>query len=130
VTLSSLRGKPVAITFLAMHCYHSMDTLPILKNLQQKYAAQGIAFLPIFVNTTVEDVQELLRSSDIDFPFGAAPDKAISNLFSSRMVPSMFLIDSEGFVTQKLVGFKSADVMDDALAGLAGLDADAARVGE
>lgn len=117
VALSDYRGKNVALVFLSSHCYHSLDTLPILDELQTRY--EDVEFLPIFINSgDVEDVATRAYELDVDYPLVVSEDKAISELYDSRMVPSTFLIDEQGRVTKKLVGFKDEKTLDEAIADL------------
>jgi thiol-disulfide isomerase/thioredoxin len=47
VKLSQFHGKPLALVFLAIHCNHSQDTLPILTSLKKEYEPQGLSILPV-----------------------------------------------------------------------------------
>ena len=119
VSLADFNGKPVAIVTLSVHCYHSMETLPILTNLKKKYESQGLTILPVFVNaTSVEDIQATIEGFELDFPVGVAKGKALSESYNSRMVPSTFLIDSQGNIAKKLVGQKDETTLDHAFGEL------------
>lgn len=107
VSLSEYRGKHVALVFLAGHCSHSLDTLPILSELKKKYESQDLVILPVYVNSgSVEDVLTWSSEMDLGFPLIVSQNKDISEAYDSRMVPSFFLIDREGRVTEKYVGYK------------------------
>ena len=67
----------------------------------------------------VDDVASRAYELGVDYPLVVSEDKAISKAYDSRMVPSTFLIDAQGRVTRKLVGFKSREALDEALAELA-----------
>jgi peroxiredoxin len=119
VSLADYNGKPLAIVTLSVHCYHSMETLPILAKLKKKYEAQDLEILPVFVNAnSVEDIQATIEGFDLDFPVGVAEGKALSESYNSRMVPSTFLIDSQGNITKKLVGQKDEATLDQAFSEL------------
>jgi peroxiredoxin len=117
VALSSHRGKNVVLVFLSGHCYHSLDTLPILGELRRKYA--DVVFLPVFINSgDVEQLASRAWELEVDYPLVVSRDKAIAQAYDSRMVPSTFLIDEQGRVTRKLVGFKDQAALDAAIAEL------------
>ena len=119
VSLSDYRGKNVALVFLSAHCFHSVDTLPILTKLKRKYAAEGLEIVPVFINSgDVDDVRSRALEMDVDYALVVSEDKQISKVYDSRMVPSTFLIDKQGRVTKKLVGFKDEATLDEAIAAL------------
>lgn len=121
VSLSDHRGKNVAVVFLSAHCYHSLDTLPILADLKQKYGDRGLEILPVFINSgNVEDVASRAYELDIEYPLVVSEGKEISEAYDSRMVPSTFLIDEQGKLVKKLVGFKDKATLDQAFAELVG----------
>jgi len=122
VSVKDFKGKPVVLVFLSMHCYHSFQTLPSLSELHKKYESQGLTLLPVYINTTVEDVKETLIDYNIDFPVAVSENKAISKLYKSRMVPTTFLIDSNGYITKKLVGYKDEPTLDKAFSELVEVD--------
>lgn len=119
IALADFKDRPLAIVTLSVHCYHSMETLPLLKQLKQKYADMGVAILPVFVNATgVEDIQSTIEGLDLGYPVAVAQGKALSEAFESRMVPSTFLINGDGRITQKLVGQKDQTTLENALGEL------------
>ncbi len=121
VSLSDYRGKNVALVFLSAHCYHSLDTLPILAELKQEYKDAGLEILPLFINSgSAEDVAAHARELDIRYPLVVSEGKEISEAYESRMVPSTFLIDEQGRLTKKLVGFKDKATLNRAFEELVG----------
>lgn len=119
VSLADFRGRPVVLIFMAGHCNHCLDTHDILPELQEKYAATGLVVLPVYVNSgSVEDVKSWIQQLDLNYPILVSKDKAICEPYGSRMVPTFFLIDREGEIVKKLVGYKSASILDRAFAEL------------
>ncbi len=122
VRLSAHRGKPVALVFLSGHCNHSHDTLPILAELKTKYESRGLVLLPVFVNSgSVEDLNSWTPELNLGYDLLVSEDKAISKAYDSRMVPSTFLIDREGRITKKFVGYKDKSTLDRAFGELVSL---------
>lgn len=112
ISLTNYQGKAFAMITLSVHCYHSMETLPLLTKLKKQFESQGLAILPVFVNTnSVEDIQTSIAGFELDFPVGVAEGRTLSEAFNSRMVPSTFLIDAQGNITKKLVGQKDESTL-------------------
>ena len=118
VSLADYRGKPVAVVFLSGHCSHSFDTLPILIEMNKKYGSD-LAILPVYVNSgSVENVLTWSAEMNLGFPLIVSQSKDISKAYNSRMVPSTFLIDRNGQLTKKYVGYKDQAILDKAFAEL------------
>jgi len=121
VSLSDHRGKNVAVVFLSAHCFHSLDTLPILSELKQKYADRGLEIIPVFINSgNVDDVASRAWELKVEYPLVVSEGKEISTVYESRMVPSTFLIDEQGNLVKKFVGFKDKAALDQAFGELVG----------
>ncbi len=118
VSLTDYRGKPVAVVFLSGHCSHSFDTLPILTEMNKKYGSE-LAILPVYVNSgSVDNVLTWSAEMNLGFPLIVSQSKDISKAYNSRMVPSTFLIDRNGQLTKKYVGYKDQAILDKAFAEL------------
>ena len=119
VSLSDYRGQLVALIFMSGHCSHCFDTHKILPDLQDKYASKGLAVLPVYINSgSVKDVRYWSKEMNLNYPLLVSQSTDISRLYDSRMVPSFFLIDREGKITKKFVGYKSKSTLDRAFAEL------------
>lgn len=124
VSLSSLHGRDVALVFLAGHCSHSMETLPLLAELAADYGPRGLEVLPIYINSgSVEDVRSWSRSLGVTMPLLVADGRNLSEAYRFRMVPTIFLIDADGMVTRKLVGQQDRAALSGAFDALLGAHA-------
>ncbi|MCZ6633226.1 MAG: TlpA disulfide reductase family protein [bacterium] len=113
VSLTDYKGKPVALVLMSGHCHHSLATLPILSKLNEKYGGQGLVVLPVYVNSgLVEDVKDWSSKMNLSMPLIVSDNNALSKAYHSRIVPSIFLINAEGFITKKLVGLKGEAILD------------------
>lgn len=116
VSLSDYRGHEVALVFLAGHCNHSLQTLPVLARLHEQFASSGLKILPVYINSgSIDNVRTWSSSLNLDLPLLVAGDKALSLAYDFRMVPTTFLIDAQGRVTRKLVGQKDEKALHEAL---------------
>ncbi len=115
ITLSKYRGKPVALILLAVHCSHSMDTLPIISKLKKKYEPKGLVILAVYVNaSSAKSLKTWTADLKLDYPLIAAPDKKLAEKYKTWLTPTTFLIDREGKITKKFVGYKDIVNLDKA----------------
>lgn len=119
ISLAEARGRPVAVVLLSGHCTHSMDTLPLLVSLREKYAAEDLTILPVYVNSgSVEDVASWSSRMNLNYPVLVDESKSLSGQYESYLVPSTFLIDADGQIRRKLVGYKDQATLDQAFSDL------------
>ncbi len=110
VSSADLVGKPTVLVTLAGHCSHSFQTLPILKELETEYAEQGVQVVGVFVNSgDAESVASFMKAYEPNYAVLASPDDGLGETFDSRLVPTYWLVDAEGSVKQRLVGYQSKD---------------------
>ena len=112
VSSTDLVGRPAVLAFLAVHCNHSLDTLPILQELHDSYGSQGVRIVGIFINSgSVEDLNYWLPRFEPRYEIWAYGDTALGDVVGSHLVPTYLFVDSRGRVTQKLVGFKPLEAV-------------------
>ncbi|MFQ5479489.1 MAG: TlpA family protein disulfide reductase [Candidatus Krumholzibacteriia bacterium] len=115
ISLADFSGKPVALILMSTHCNHCADTAPMLSELQKKYE-NDLAIVPVMVGArSVKSVSAWARAMKVEYPILVAEGKDLARAYEARLVPSVFLIDSKGYVTKKFVGFKDKTVLDQGL---------------
>lgn len=118
-SLGEQRGHPLALVFLAGHCRHSMDTVPLITALRARHADDGLIIVPIYVNSgSPEDVASWLTRTGMAGPVAVDQNGELATLMETTLVPSTLLVNSQGQVVQRLVGFKDLSALDQALAEL------------
>ena len=97
------------MAFLAGHCSHSHQSFPILSELKREFEPKGVRVVGVVVNSgSVKDVNEwLVPQYKPDYEVWVYPDQTIGDVVSSHLVPTYLLVNGDGDVRQKLVGFQS-----------------------
>ena len=101
ISLSSLKGKPVAVMFWTSTCHFCAQEAPDLDALYRQYKGQGLEVLGV----GLDDPEALLQKAQqlkLTFPVGynaqAGQQYAISG------VPHTFFIDRQGRIAASLLG--------------------------
>ena len=116
MSLADFHGKPVAVIFMATHCNHCADTVPIIAELNKKYKDDDLVILPVMIGArSVKSVTSWAKAMGVDYPILVAEGKELSKAYKARLVPSVFLIDRKGNITKKFVGFKDKKILDEGL---------------
>ncbi len=112
VRSTDLVGRPAVLTFLAVHCNHSMDTFPVLQELHRRYANGGLQVVGVLVNSgSVEDANGWVPHFAPEYPIWVYDDASLGDLVGSHLVPTYLLIDERGNIRKRLVGFKDEETL-------------------
>jgi thiol-disulfide isomerase/thioredoxin len=108
ITLSQLKGKVVLLDFWATWCGPCKESIPHLIQLYKTYRESGFELVGINLDKgDVEVVRRFIMSMDIPYPVVTAPEEVVRS-YRVTGIPATFLIDKEGKIRERIVGFSSA----------------------
>jgi len=116
VTLEQYRGSVVILDFWATWCPPCRASIPELVKLQDKYKDKGLVILGISTDDQRKVNNEYLRSFcekfKINYRVLRYDYKVIEAYFGNQApaIPTMYVIDREGQVRDKFVGFTPEDL--------------------
>lgn len=110
--LSSLKGKPILITFWATSCSSCIKEMPHLIELYNELHSAGLEIIGIAMPQDRPDyVMEMVKHKQlpylIAFDLKSHAVKAFGNV---RFTPTTFLIDNKGRIVRKKTGKIKMDV--------------------
>ena len=107
VTLTKLKGKVVLLDFWATWCAPCREAIPHLINLQKTYREKGIEVIGMNMDRgDAETVRRFVKSMDIPYPITLTSEE-VSRNYGVTGLPTTILIDQEGKIRQKFLGFTS-----------------------
>jgi len=107
ITLSSLRGKVVLLDFWATWCSPCRESIPHLVDLYKNYQEKGLQVIGMSADKgDVEVVRRFSQSMEISYPIILAPEE-VNRDYGVTALPTTFLIDKEGKIEEKMIGFNS-----------------------
>ena len=96
VKLSELRGQVVMLNWWASWCGPCRQEMPLLDDLQKKYADYGFVLLGLNVDENTEQAERLLGQIPVDFEILYDPSSGTSELYGIDAMPSTILLDRDG----------------------------------
>lgn len=104
VTLESLKGKVVLVSFWATWCPYCRHEMPSMDEFYQDYRNKGFEILALSIDDEPDKVQAFMKETGYHFPVGMS-DPLISQAFGGvSQVPMSFVIDTEGRIRHKVTG--------------------------
>jgi len=110
ISLADYRGKVVLVDFWASWCSPCRQSLPLYAKLREHYAAADFAIIAIGLDEDVADGKVFLAEHPIAYTTVQNPQGDIAKAFDLKGMPSSYLIDRDGIVRARHVGFTPADI--------------------
>jgi len=108
ITLSHLKGKVVLLDFWATWCGPCKESIPHLIQLYKNYRESGFEVVGMNIDKgDGEAVRRFVMSMDIPYPVVNTPEDVVRS-YRVTGIPATFLIDKEGKIREKVVGFSGA----------------------
>ena len=111
VSLSSLRGHPIWLTFGASWCAACQAEAPDIESAYLKNKDQGVIVLAIFISESAAAVRDYGDRVGLTFLKVADPDTRIASAYRVYGIPSHFFIDRTGVVRLMKIGSLSPERM-------------------
>ena len=111
VSLSDFRGKVVLLDFWATWCPPCRMSIPELVKVQHKYRDDGLEILGISLDDPQDELVRYLKEFKtkykINYRILRFNNKIMQDYFGmeSPAIPTMFVIDRDGKIREKIVGF-------------------------
>jgi peroxiredoxin len=106
IVLSKLKGTVVLLDFWATWCAPCRESIPHLIHLQKTYQEKGFKVIGISIDKEKDSdaLGHYVKSMDIPYPVVLASDE-VTRQYGVSGIPATFLIDREGKIREKVVGF-------------------------
>ncbi|PLX32184.1 MAG: hypothetical protein C0600_03495 [Ignavibacteria bacterium] len=112
VTLASLEGKVVVLNFWATWCPPCRAEIPDFKKVYQNYREKGVEIIGVSLDQKGwSAVRPFLKKWDINYPVVLGDAKIARAYGNIRSIPTTFIIDREGTITDSHVGAMSEDML-------------------
>ncbi|QQS35267.1 MAG: TlpA family protein disulfide reductase [Ignavibacteriales bacterium] len=105
VKLSEYKGKIVILDFWATWCGPCRKGIPDLIDLQNKYKNDLVVIgISVDQDRTKKEVEPFIKNYGINYPIVYFDDKVIKDYGGIQSIPTSFIIDKEGNITNRHIG--------------------------
>lgn len=105
VTLSSLRGQVVLLDFWATWCPPCRAAIPHLVELQNKYRTDGLNVVGMNMDQDPEELVSFLQENTVNYPILKLTEDVRLAYGGVSSIPVTFLVDRQGRVRHRYMGF-------------------------
>jgi thiol-disulfide isomerase/thioredoxin len=110
VKLSDHKGKVIIIDFWATWCGPCRMGIPYVVEIQSKYKEEGLIILGISVDQgNKKAVSEFAKAFNMNYPVLLFTPRVISAYGGIQGIPTTFIVDREGKVRDKVIGYQHKD---------------------
>jgi cytochrome c biogenesis protein CcmG, thiol:disulfide interchange protein DsbE len=113
--LSSLRGKPLVLSFFASWCDPCREEMPLINDLAARAAKEGYQVLGVAVEDSRAAVTEFARESKLVFPIALDLNSVVKRSYRIFGPPATFFIDGQGVIRDIVLGPIGAERAREAL---------------
>lgn len=100
-----VNGKLTVLNFWATWCPSCREELAEMEKYFQKYKDKGLVVIAFSVDKDVNDVIAYNKAKNLTVKMLMANDKLISAYGGMRSIPVTFILDDEGQMKNKIIGF-------------------------
>jgi len=106
---AALKGKVVLLDFWASWCDPCKESFPVMQQLHDRYASQGLVVLAVNVDEKRSDMDAFLKKHPGSFPILRDASRKLVEHAGIATMPTSFLIDRQGKVRFVHSGFHGAE---------------------
>ena len=103
------RGKVVLLDFWASWCGPCRQSFPWMNEMQTKYADQGLVVIAVNLDQEKQVADKFLNDIPANFSIVYDPSGRSAEQMDVMGMPMSYLIDRQGHVRHRLIGFNSTN---------------------
>jgi thiol-disulfide isomerase/thioredoxin len=105
IELAELLGRPVWINFWASWCPPCQEETPVLRDMHEAHADEGLEIVAISVQeTTIDDVRAYVETYGLEYTVGFDATSAIFHTYKAFGLPTQLFLDRDGVIRQVVLG--------------------------
>jgi peroxiredoxin len=117
VSLASLAGKPLWLTFGASWCPDCRSEAPDIEAIYQKYKGKGLQIVGIFEESG-SDITAYSGRAGLTFPILVDENGVLRNAYRAIGLPTHYFVGADGVIREVRSGGIHPDEMDGAVLGI------------
>ena len=105
VSLQDFRGRVVLLDFWAIWCPPCRMSIPALEKLNKEYSSRGLQVVGVNLDEDSSGVPDFVKENSMQYPILMGAESDVSELYQVRGIPTMYLIDKNGAIVRRWIGY-------------------------
>jgi peroxiredoxin len=114
---ASLAGKVAVVLFWQKGCHYCEREMPSIEPLFLKYEPEGFVYVGVHMGDDPGAVRSMVEANGLTFPMLVDAGSAARLAYGVGAVPTMFLLDREGIVREKILGGLGGEALERLVVG-------------
>ena len=124
IQLSNYLSKGVFLNFWGTYCPPCEKEMPYMENQYERFKELGVEIIAVDVGEPELVVRRFVERHKLSFPIPMDSERRVIDLYGIRPLPTTFLIDENGIVTQRITGGMTEEDIIDYLSSIVPKDSD------
>ena len=121
ISLEEIKGNVIFINFWATWCPPCRQEIPGFIELYEKYKEDGMVIVGVSLDRGGPDVvKEFMIEYSISYPMAMATQELYEAYQPGQYIPTTFVVDRQGTIRDKHVGYMSKEMMEKIFLELSG----------
>jgi peroxiredoxin len=99
-----MKGNLTVLLFWSQGCPYCKKEMPLIEPLFKKYRHRGFSFVAVHMGDGMEASRSIKRDMGLTFPIVVDEKSSLRKLYGIVSVPTMFVLDGNGIVREKVLG--------------------------
>ncbi|MEH0158000.1 redoxin domain-containing protein [Limibacter armeniacum] len=117
-SLSGQKGKLTMVNFWTDNCDICKKEFPMIEKYYKELAGEDLEILAVYIGESKTAPEEFKQNFGISFPILTGGQEVAFGQYNVRATPTNFLINPEGKVIRKIVGFVDKQQIENLLKSL------------
>ena len=104
--MQQYRGKVLLLDFWASWCVPCRRSFPWMNEMHKKYEGQGLVIVGVNMDAEAADAEKFLHEFPAEFQIIEDPNGELAKKFDVVAMPSSYVINRDGDVVKRHLGFK------------------------
>lgn len=109
ISLKEYKGKIVILDFWATWCPPCRMEIPAFIDIKKTYSDSLVEIIGIALERNQGKVQNFIEKIGINYPVAMGSRELVSKFGNIQAIPTTFVIDPDGYICQRYVGYTPKD---------------------
>ncbi len=109
ISLKNLKGKVVYLDFWASWCTPCRKSFPWMNEMQARYDKDKFSIVAVNLDSSRREAESFLKKVPANFTIAYDPDGETAAKYKLKVMPSSFLIDTNGQLVFAHKGYRQTD---------------------